>query len=145
MNDLALDMEEDFKEGAIKPSFDGRMQYHKIVGGHLLEISRAQGSGDHYTWLRLLYGLHALTHPYCKKEDMDEVKKDLDALYNRMVNVMGLRNSSKIWNQNNLSFDKKLLDLTSKINFAIRHLLLTTSEDTGGEFTEEEFYRQSDL
>lgn len=84
---LANDPDGDDDANGMKPIFDGRMQFFKIVYKYMEAISEAVASDNYYGWLKNLQGLNMLLAPYMKEDYAKEVEDGISAAKAAMLNV----------------------------------------------------------
>lgn len=121
-------MEEE--KGAIKPSYDGRLVYYKVISDLMVTISYASTNQLVETWLRALKGLYALVKGYCDPVKAQEIKDNLM----RVSNLLEAKHySGGGWEIAKKNADRKLQDLTEDIYVLCRHMMLPTQADDDAE------------
>ena len=114
------------EERAIKPSYDGRLVYYKVISELMVTISYASTNGLVETWLRALKGLYALVKGYCDPVKAQEIKGNLM----RVSNILESKHySGNGWEIAKKNADRKLQDLTEDIYVLCRHMMLPTQAE----------------
>ena len=132
MNNIA-----EVKDSIIKPSFDGRQHFYKILGDYQITLAEARYFNDYVTMEKSLRGFLQMVNPYIKTAESKTIKTLLDQT-KKFLKPQFIKIFS--------DYIETLLDkATFKLFVVSKHMLLPFSEDDDGEMDWEQFMKESDL
>lgn len=143
MADDFIESEETKEEGFDKPSYDGRLEYYKVLKAYMLAVAKSSSTEDFSLWLRMLRGMFALVKSFIKESDAVAIKSRFISIKNQLMSMDKSHINAKTMMARKI--DDELQDVTEDIFEAAKHLLLPLSSDSIMEFNEDEFVRGSDL
>ena len=120
-----------------KPSFDGRLQYYKVIKGYMGGIAEASSNSDFNAWFRLIRGLFALVKGFIEPSKATELKDTMRKLKYNMIMINNNPDACNLLNY----IDDSLQDLTEDLFQVSKHLMLPITKDANGEFNLDELFR----
>lgn len=134
---IQMDDLENENKGFSKPSFDGRLEYYKVMKQYMMNIAQASSMGDFVMWYRMLNGMFAIVKGFIRPVDAVDVRKKLDSI-KRNINML---NSSTLRPTKNIMFsiDFSLQSITEDLYVASKHLLLPVDLEEMTDISEDDF------
>lgn len=131
-----MDLEEQQNNDSfIKPSFDGRQHFYKLLNKYQETLGFARHYDDFVTMEQSLRNFLIMVSPYIKHSK--EIKAELDNIKKFLL--------PKFINKFRNHISNKLDDITMNLFKESKYMMLPFKEEETGEFDWDEFERESDL
>ena len=123
-------------DAAVKPAFDARLEYYRLMGKYMEEIAHAMVGKQYEFWQTSLYGLYCMTGPYMKKSESEEIETLLENCdnYSRIPSIGG-----------RYKLTKTLKQITKLIHIYARNMMLPQAGHEETELDIKGFLAESDL
>lgn len=138
------------KESYIKPNFDARLEYIRLLGHYLEKIQHCVYLKDYNGMYILIKGYYATTRPWIRKDKLKDENGDhinLEDYFKETEKFLVYvgQKKSDLRVDEVLKLENKLLDLYSYLVESTKELLLPFSQPSEEFDIDEEFWKQSGL
>ncbi len=128
---------DDDREEFDKPSFDGRLQYYKVMKGYMGGIAEASTGADFDSWFRLIRGLFALVKGFLKPDKAKELKEQMNLVKRNLIVISTNEDAGNLVHY----IDDSLQDLTEDLFEVSKHLMLPMNKDDDADFNLDDLFK----